>query len=185
VSYLTHSERVMLHTRRHYATLLPPLALTVAVVAAAALLGSLTSPYRSDHPIDTLLGAVAIAFVVRFLWRSLLWWCDRVMVTDERMLEISGILTRRVASTPLSKLTDLTYRRSLAGRLLGYGQLVLETPGQHQALTNIDYLPHPDDFYRTLTELVMSHLGPAPAEEGAAARRAEDDDTGPLPRVIV
>jgi hypothetical protein len=180
--YLATDEVIVLEVRRHPAVLLRPFFETVGVILAAALLGAATSPARGDAAVDTLLGWVAVAFVVRFMWRCLEWSADRVVVSDLRMFEVSGILTRKVASLPLSKLTDLTYRRTVLGRLLRYGDLTVETPGQQQALTHISYLPRPDRFYQTLNSLVMSRDS-GPTREPDPMWHSEDDDTGPLPRV--
>jgi Bacterial PH domain len=85
---------------------------------------------------------------------------------------------------PLVKITDMTYQRTVLGRLLGYGDLVLESAGQHQAFDSIRHLPHPDHFYKMVTELVTA----APALANSPHHSEpdhEDDDTGPIPRVIV
>jgi len=180
--YLATDEVIVLEVRRHPAVLLRPFFETVGVIILAAALGAATSPLRGDAAVDTFLGWVAVAFVVRFMWRCLQWSADRVVVSDLRMFEVSGILTRKVASLPLSKLTDLTYQRTVLGRLLAYGELTVETPGQQQALTHITYLPRPDRFYQTLNSLVMSRDSGAKPQPDAVWPR-EDDDTGPLPRV--
>ena len=183
--YLGVDEVIVLEVRRHPAVLLRPFLETIAVIAVAAALGAATSPTRGDATVDTVLGWITLVFVVRFMWKCIEWSVDQVVVSDQRMFEVSGVLTRKVASLPLSKLTDLTYRRTIAGRLLRYGDLTVETPGQRQALTHIGYLPRPDRFYQTLNSLVMSRSS-LPAPQADDALEAEDeDDTGPLPRVIV
>ncbi|HWL65097.1 MAG TPA: PH domain-containing protein, partial [Actinomycetota bacterium] len=116
-------------------------------------------------------------------WRMWEWRADRIVVTDRRIFEVSGVLTRKVASMPLVKMTDITYRRSVLGRLLGYGELIVETAGQDQSLNRITHLPHPDDFYRTITWLVTGGL--TPRAEPEDDYYVDDDDTGPLPRVVV
>lgn len=184
--YLGEDEVIVLEVRRHPAILLRPFFETVAVMGLAALLGAATSPGRGDGAVDTLLGWIAVASVVRFMWKCLQWSVDQVVVSDKRMFEVSGVLTRKVASMPLAKLTDLTYTRTLAGRLLRYGDLTVETPGQRQALTHIAYLPRPDRFYRTLNSLVMSrNTAPEPVPVPEEAFAHDDEDTGPLPRVIL
>ena len=182
--YLGVDEVIVLEVRRHPAVLLRPFLETIAVIAVAAALGAATSPTRGDATVDTLLGWITIVFVVRFMWKCIEWSVDQVVVSDQRMFEVSGVLTRKVASMPLTKLTDLTYRRTIAGRVLRYGDLTVETPGQRQALTHIGYLPRPDRFYQTLNSLVMSRNSP-PVPQNEEELATEDDDTGPLPRVIV
>lgn len=174
----------MRETRHHYAVLLPPLLQTIAAVVIVSVLGTVLTPRSGDGPVDTFLGLVVVAVLVRLLWRGLEWWSDRIVITDLRMFEVSGILTRRVASMPLARLTDLTYSRTLIGRMFGYGDLTVETAGQEQALSHIGYVPCPDDFYRALTALVLMPLPDEAPEQERAVPPSDDADTGPIPRVI-
>jgi hypothetical protein len=189
--YLGVDEQIVTVDRRHVAVLLRPALHALLAIAVSGVVGLVTSPQEGADLIDTLLGLVAIFFAARLAWRMWEWWVDRIVVTDRRIFEVSGIVTRKVASMPLAKVTDMTYQRSLLGRLLGYGDFVVESPGQRQGIYRIDHLPKPDDFYRTVTSLVMagSHQ-----ERREAATDLDDDfddddfdedDTGPLPRVIV
>jgi uncharacterized membrane protein YdbT with pleckstrin-like domain len=182
---MAESERFVLDVRRHPALLLRSFCEAILVVFAAVFLGTWVSPGAGTDIFDTVGGLVATIFVLRFAWRVWLWSADRVIVTDRRIFEVSGVLARRVASTPLSKVTDMTYRRSIAGRLLGYGDLILESPGQKQALEAIGYLPRPDDFYRTITALVMTSSPPASVPTFDLWDDGDQANTGPLPRVTI
>ena len=51
---------------------------------------------------------------------------------------------------PLLKVTDMTYDRSLLGRVVGYGKFMLESAGQDQALSTIDHVPDADTHYRAI-----------------------------------
>ncbi|MGH2736990.1 MAG: PH domain-containing protein [Actinomycetota bacterium] len=198
--YLADDEQVVLAVRHHSSMLLCPFLGTIAIVALAAIFGSVASPNDRDGFADQVAGFVALAAVVRFLWATLNWWAERIFVTDQRVFVISGILGRSVASMPLAKMTDMTYLRTVWGRAFGYGHLVLETSGQKQALGTIAFLPQPDQFYRTVTTLVTTRLHPAPlslyqagpeepppTERGAGSAgpqaSRDDEDTGPIPPV--
>ena len=161
-----------------------PIFQTLAVIAGAALLGSLVSLDDGNDFVDTVVGLVAIYFTARLVWKVLLWWYDRIVVTDQRIFEVSGVLTRKVASIPLERVTDMTYQRSIGGRVLGYGEVIFETAGQVQALDRIHHLPQPDDFYRTITSLVTARPD-AGLRLDSEPPDPEDDDTGPLPRVVL
>jgi uncharacterized membrane protein YdbT with pleckstrin-like domain len=182
--YLAADETVVLQARRHVAVLARPAAAAVGAIALAVFVGLVVSPGDGGDLLDTIGGLFALWFLLRLMWRTWEWWVDRIFVTEKRIFEVSGILTRKVASMPLGNLTDMTYQRSLGGRILGYGELIVETAGQAQALSRIAYLSNPDEFYRAVTALVTASLLPAASTE-EVMRHRDEDDTGPLPRVIV
>ena len=182
--YLAQGERIVIKIRRHLLVMLRPFLAAVGAIFGAILLGAILSPNEGADIFDTILSLAALFFLLRFAWRLWEWRVDRIIVTDRRILEVSGLLTRKVASMPLEKLTDLTYSRSVGGRIFGYGRIGVESAGQDQALTSIDFLPSPDDFYRAVTALVAGVMA-KPDPETVHEASWDDEDTGPLPRVIV
>ena len=61
---------------------------------------------------------------LRLIWKIVNWSVDYFVVTSERLLLTTGFLTRRVNMMPLTKVTDMSFKRSFAGRLLGYGEFI-------------------------------------------------------------
>ena len=182
--YLASDEDLELEVRHHLAVLIGPLLAAIGAIVGGAVLGFIMSPDQDSDLIDTLVGLIAVFFFLRLGWKLWQWYEDRIYVTTHRVVEVSGVLTRRVASIPLIKVTDMTYKRSVFGRVLGYGDLVLESAGQRQAIERISFIPAPDHFYRTVTSLLAASAS-APAELILPEPQTEDDDTGPLPRVVV
>jgi Bacterial PH domain len=180
--YLALDERKICEVRRHPALLLSIGLRTLAVFLAAGALGMLSSPARGNDVIDTILGLIALAFFLRFIWEVVQWWVTRIIVTDRRIVEVSGVVSRRVASMPLPQVTDTTYHRSILGRLLGYGDLVVESPGRHPGLSHLGYVPRPDDFYRIVMSLMNASSGDAP--DDVVVSRG-DEDTGEIPQVVL
>jgi membrane protein YdbS with pleckstrin-like domain len=173
--YLSPGEATILEVRRHWAALLAPGAQLLAALLIGSFLGTLLGPGSTSDPVDTFVSLVVLVFLIRFAWKLFEWQIDRIVVTNRRIIEVSGLITRRVASIPLAKVTDLTYRRTVLGRALGFGELILESAGQKQALDAITYIPRPDEFYRAFAEL----LNAAPTNRVAP----DEEDTGPIPRV--
>src|ERR1700712_1130108 len=139
--YLIPSETPVVVTRRHWASL----ARTGALTGVIFLVGLLLLVYAGDSQGMTIFALmVLLVALVWFGWAWWTWWTDDFVITDRRVLLIEGILTRKVAIMPLSKVTDLTYERSLFGRVLGYGVFVVESAGQHQAFSRIEFMPRPD-----------------------------------------
>ncbi len=150
--YFSSDERTVLIVRKHIVSLASSgFRAVLAVLVALAF-----SPVAGSSGISNVLWVIALFFVLRLAWQVLEYVNIHVVITDKRIFQLSGVFTRNVASMPLGKLTDLTYRRTLPGRWLGYGTLIVETAGQDQALSEIDYLPEPDRVYRTISSLVFT-----------------------------
>ncbi len=109
--------------------------------------------------IDNLAFYLALVAVLRFTVLTILWWIERIVITDKRVMLAQGIITHSVGMMPLGKVTDLTFQRTLGGRMLGYGTLIVESAGQIQALNRIDYVPRPEEVYEALSELVFGEKG--------------------------
>ncbi len=173
--YLSPGEKVAFEVRRHAAALLGPVSQAVGAWLLFFLLHNWLDLPSDSNPIDTIMFIGVMALTLRAVWKWFEWQIERVLVTNKRIIEVSGIVTRKVASMPLGKVTDLTYQRGPLARLFNYGELILESAGQKQALESISFIPRPDEFYRDFTEM-LNNAGVIPASD-------DDKDTGEIPRV--
>jgi membrane protein YdbS with pleckstrin-like domain len=158
--FLLPTERRVVAVRRHWSRLAEP-ALTALVGLLALLWLDQVLPSTLPFARDLLL-AGWVALVARLTWRVLEWREDWFVVTDRRLLLRTGLVTRRVAMMPLIKVTDMSYARPPAGRLFGYGEIVIESAGQDQALRRITHLPDPDGLYLEICELLFGLKAPQP-----------------------
>lgn len=154
--YLLPTERRVIRVRQHWAVMMrhlleTALFLIVVVVAQRLLQGNVI--------IDNAAFYLGLVAVLRFTVLTVLWWIERIVITDKRVMLAEGIIVHNVGMMPLSKVTDLTFRRSLGGRLFGYGTLIVESAGQIQALNKISYMPRPEEIYEALSELVFGEKG--------------------------
>jgi membrane protein YdbS with pleckstrin-like domain len=158
--YLLPSERRVVAVRRHWARLAGP---ALSAVAGLVVLMWLDQVLPVPLPfVRDLLLAGWVGLLARLTWRTLEWREDWFVVTDRRLLVRTGLVTRKVAMMPLMKVTDMSYDRPPAGRLLGYGEIVIESAGQDQALRRIRHLPHPDALYLEICELLFGPAAPMP-----------------------
>jgi membrane protein YdbS with pleckstrin-like domain len=160
--YLLPTERRVIRVRQHWAVMAKHIWQTalfvLAMVVIETLLDGRTAP-GADIIIDNVTFYLALVAVLRFTANTILWWIERIVVTDKRVMIAQGIVVHNVGMMPLGKVTDLTFRRSLSGRMLGYGTMVVESAGQIQALNQIDYMPRPEEIYEALSELVFGEKG--------------------------
>jgi membrane protein YdbS with pleckstrin-like domain len=143
--YLLPNEQQVITVRRHPAVLIGPSVQALAGLLAAAVLTA--TVLHGNH---VLVYAVWIGWLIlfgRMVWKAINWAVDFFVVTSHRILLTSGVLTRKVAMMPLTKVTDMSFQRSFAGRLFGFGEFIVESAGQDQALRNIDHIPYPEQLY--------------------------------------
>jgi uncharacterized membrane protein YdbT with pleckstrin-like domain len=154
--YLLPTERRVIRVRMHWAVMANNLFLTGLFL----LLLIVAQHYLPTSAlVDNLTFYLALAAVIRFTLQTILWWIERIVITDKRVMLAEGIITHNVGMMPLSKVTDLTFRRTFGGRILGYGTLIVESAGQIQALNKIKYMPRPEEIYEALSELVFGEKG--------------------------
>jgi uncharacterized membrane protein YdbT with pleckstrin-like domain len=138
------------------------LAVAAAKTFGVLLLGGYLYISTASSSAQSVVLLAMIAVHVWFLWKVARWYIDRFILSDKRLMMVTGIIARRVAMMPLSKLTDLSYQRSTLGVLLGYGTFVVESAGQDQPLSRIDYLPNPDTLFREVSSLLFGPPGVPP-----------------------
>ena len=181
--YVLPEERVVVATRRHWGVLLEPAATALASLLLAAVVSERLE--RAVGEPATLIWWVWLALVARLIWRALEWRTEWFVATDKRLLMTYGLITHKVAMMPLRKVTDMNYIRSPFGRVFGYGQFLLESAGQDQAMRKIDWVPQPDDTYRRICDTIFGPGGTDPDEDldgGEADRLDRAEAAERLPR---
>lgn len=159
--YLLDNERRVIRLRRHWACLVWNLFEAMGLLIGLMLVSFLVPEDQSNVAgsggalFHNVLWYAGLVVLLRFAYQVLDWYVERIVVTDKRFLITSGIFTTNVAMMPITKVTDLTFARTLVGRVLGYGTLVVESAGQIQALNRIDSVPNPDEVEDAISSLVF------------------------------
>ena len=125
--------------------LLVPSAQTIGGLLVAAVLSA--TFLRGDTVFAAVIWLAWAVLLVRLVWKAINWAVDYFVITSERILLTSGVFTRSVAMMPLSKVTDMSFHRSFAGRMLGYGEFVVESAGLDSVLRVVDHVPYPEQLY--------------------------------------
>ncbi len=166
--YLLPGEVAVVIVPRHWIIVAGPFLWGIAALIGA---GILTAWLEASQPGTTYVWLLALGVLVWVGYRFLSWYVERFMVTDRRLVLVTGLINRKVAVIPLRKVTDMTYQRTGVGRLLGYGELVIESAAQDQALREVDYLPNPDALYQRVSQLLFSRPEADPSAVSTQLRR--------------
>jgi len=156
--YLFPTEKYRGEWRRHWIHLMPVVVIGVlATFIGGYAIGMLGSGSGSivGASRETAVTVVVVVYLVALswvAWKIADWYFDRFILTNKRVMVISGIITRKVAMMPLLRVTDMKYEQSPLGRMMNYGTFVMESAGQDQALREVKHLPDPNELYLQICE---------------------------------
>jgi uncharacterized membrane protein YdbT with pleckstrin-like domain len=151
--FLLPYERHVISVNQHPVVLLGRAVAVLAGLAAAGLLSSYATHGNS----------IAI-LVIWLLWAVLLGWLVLkiidwryyyFVITSKRLVLATGFLLRRVNAMPLDKITDIEFRQSQVGRLLGYGQFEVFAQNQDPRMRTFKFLPYPGQLYLEACALIF------------------------------
>ena len=143
--YLLPHERQVISVHQHPAVLIRPV---VEILIGLAIAGWVSSSIaHGNNTVILVIWILWALLLLRLLWKVFEWSENYFVVTSQRLLLSEGFLTHKVNMMPLAKVTDMSFQRPPMGRLLGYGEFIVESAGQNQALRIVDHLPYPEQLY--------------------------------------
>lgn len=131
-------EVIVDEVRHHWIVFVVP-ALEAAVGVGLALW---TLDWRAD--LAWLPFSLGLAVLAHAWWKAMQAHMDRFIVTNMRVFRVHGVLSQQLATMPLSRILDITVRKPLHGRLLGFGHFCFESAAQEQGLRDIRYVGRVD-----------------------------------------
>ncbi len=131
------------------------------------------------------LGALALA-VLWLVGRYIRWVSTSLVVTDRRLIRRTGVLARSGREIPLAALTDISYHQRLLQRMIGAGDLLLESAGR-QGQEVFPDLPRPARIQQAIATEVdrrrqRSPVGSGPGRFGPLVVPAQIEELDGLRR---
>lgn len=133
---LNEGEEVALELHPHFLFLLRP---ALATLGSLVLLIVAIVKFDLDPPIDRYLAAAAL--VASAIWlglRYLRWTTTEFIITGDRLIYRSGVIAKQGREIPLERVNDIHFSQSLFERLIGCGDLMIESGGERGQQTFSD-----------------------------------------------
>ena len=151
--YLLPHERQVITVHKHPAVLIRPIFEVLIGLAIAGWLSN--SVAHGNGTVILVIWILWALLLIRLGIKILDWSVDYFVVTSQRFVLATGVITRKVNMMPLTKVTDMSFQRTTLGRILGYGEFILESAGQDQALRVVDHIPYPEQLYLEVCGLIF------------------------------
>lgn len=144
---LSDGETIVTSFRPHWKLLFIPM---LWFLAGLILLGIAIS---LDWISGAFLWVILLGVVIAALWlvvRPLVdWYTTRYVLTDERLITRTGLVAKSGIEIPLERITNVNFSQSVFERMLGAGDLLIESAGS-TGQSEFKNIPHPDTFQTVL-----------------------------------
>lgn len=132
---LNAGEELVLDLRPHWLFIAPSaLALLVSVVVGIVLIAE-GPDGNFGKVLYVLMGLVVVASVVWFGARYAKWATTNFVLTGDRIISRQGVLSKSGIEIPLQRINTVFFKQSVFERLLGAGDLTIESAGERGSET--------------------------------------------------
>lgn len=180
---LQPGEEILYVARVTRLTEAPWIALTALCLAGAGL-----AWFGFDNaPLSLTALALAAVFGVVLGWNEFVRRSHEYVLTSRRVIQQMGILTRRSIDSWLDKINNIEHRQTLWGRVLGFGDVEIETASE-QGIIRFANVSRPLDLKNAIVSateqyrasfrsapMAVSAPGPSGAERMRQLRALYDD----------
>src|SRR4051812_14204477 len=169
-------EVVIDEVRQHWVVYSVPM---LEVALAAALLLTMATTKIGVQPV---LLAIVLVLLAHAWWQFLIHHRDRFVVTNMRVMRIRGVISQTVATTPIARVLDITLKKTIPGRIFGYGHFIFESAAQDQGFREIRWVSRPDDRDLTIQRVIQRTglRASASVDVVQSDDDSDDDGTGPI-----
>jgi hypothetical protein len=117
-----------------------------------------------------------------FRWQT--WNAEQIILTRRRIIRVQGVpeTTSSEAFLRVDRVSGMRMVQTVPGKLLDYGTIELEAPGNHPDVRRMAKIWRPHAFYRELRHLIFTDRVPDPDDVGTHGSLPEDA-TAPLPKL--
>jgi hypothetical protein len=185
---LAAGEQPVRRDHQHWFVLIADARYGILAIVVAIVLFFL-SGNLSGFPRDVLSIIVPVLLIGGLLvvgWQILRWKNEEYVVTTRRVLQLEGVINKRVLDSSLEKINDAVLSQSIFGRMFGFGDLDILTASE-TGISRLRMLRDADDFKRAMLEskheleLELSGAKPLPGPPIRLPTAPRDPSTGAPP----
>ncbi len=130
---LADHEKIVFELRPHWIALVPSVLWTVVLGVALFLAYEAAEAIIDGNPSTAKSiagGAVTIAWLLLAVLPFLRWFFTLFVLTSDRLITRSGVIAKHSREIPLERINDVTFNQSVLDRVLGAGDLLVESAGE-------------------------------------------------------
>ena len=127
---LGENERILLITRQHWFVLFSAVVAEILVMLIVVAMMVVLSVVTLGNPLALLGFLLVLIPLVSMLHDILVWYNRQYIVTNRRVIQVSGVFNKNVIDSSLEKVNDVKMTQSFLGRLFDYGNVEILTASE-------------------------------------------------------
>ena len=157
---LARDEKVLYDGRQHTFVLVGSILtemilIGILIAAGVAAQAAFASQIALGMPVGQLIllacGLISVIVLISAFFDYLRWNNEQYIVTDQRVIQVRGVLNKDVIDSSLDKINDVELRQSWLGRIFDYGTIEILTASD-VGINEMRRIAHPLDFKRAMLE---------------------------------
>lgn len=145
---LDEDELVVREFRPHWSRIIKEILLSVAVVVVL-LLGGVILDLPSE---GWIMAGIAIVWLLVVARGVVMWFFTQHVITSERVIYRAGVFSRQGKEIPLEVINDVSFNQSLWERMIGSGNLLIESAGE-LGQSHYRDIPHPESIQMAIYQV--------------------------------
>jgi uncharacterized membrane protein YdbT with pleckstrin-like domain len=142
---LLPGETIVVSTNQHALVLIKPILLNIFLDAGIVALYLFAFPELPEVLALTLIPAMIL------LWQALVRSRNQYIITNRRVVKQEGVFNVKSYDASLDKINNIFHEQNLWGKMLGYGDVGLETASE-QGTSVFRFIPNPLGFKNAIIE---------------------------------
>lgn len=151
---LGEGEEIVFTTRQHWFIPLAHILTELIVLAILSIVAIVipavfpTIPQGMVYLATAAFGLIVVLSAVADIMR---WRNEQFVITDRRVLQLQGVLSKNVLDSSLEKITDVQLEQSLFGRMFNFGNVDILTASD-EGVNRMQAIRRPIEFKRAMMD---------------------------------
>ncbi|MBV9787240.1 MAG: PH domain-containing protein [Chloroflexi bacterium] len=151
---LGEGEEIVFTTRQHWfiplAHILTEL-IVLVILSIAAIVVPAVFPNVPQGMVYIVMGALGLIVILSAFGDIMRWRNEQFVITDRRVLQLQGVLSKNVLDSSLEKITDVQLEQSLVGRMFNFGNVDILTASD-EGVNRMQAIRRPIEFKRAMMD---------------------------------
>ena len=171
---LADHERLVLDLRPHWVALIAPIAWILLALVAYGAYAIGTESAGPDAVSWIVIGLALVVVVWKGVHPIIEWATINFVLTSDRLITRSGIIAKQSKEIPLERINDVTFTQSILERMVGSGDLMIESAGE-RGQNRISNVRSPEQVQLTIYKEVEENNNRMMRPQGATAAAPTGD----------